>query len=86
MNGEVESWKKNLKNPKNPKKIKKIFTIIRTYTGEIVTTSDIVSLNKQVHGTVLPTLEVPSIHCNPLITFYVWAILSSIVNKNLKKK
>jgi hypothetical protein len=66
-------------------KEKKISKIIRMYTDEIVTTSDIVSLDKQFHGTVLPTLEVPSIHCNPLITFYIWAILSSIVNKNLKK-
>jgi hypothetical protein len=63
--------KKIKKSKKSKKNKKKIFTIIRTYTGEIVTTSDIVSLNKQVHGTVLPTLEVPSIHCNPLITFYV---------------
>jgi hypothetical protein len=62
MNGEVEQKKK---------KKKKISKIIRMYTDEIVTTSDIVSLDKQFHGTVLPTLEVPSIHCNPLITFYI---------------
>jgi hypothetical protein len=60
-----------IKKKKKNQKIKKIFTIIRMYTGEIVTTSDIVSLDKQVHGIVLPTLEVPSIHCNPLTMFYV---------------